>query len=104
MIARRGERFHQEFRVATYGDPEKAKAAAIAYRDEVLKTIPAMSRSEFGTILRSNNTSGVPGVSRREEKKALYGGARWYLCRMARRAGAPSRWASTAKRRPAKRQ
>lgn len=74
MIARRGERFHQEFRIATYGDPEKAKAAAIAYRDEILKTIPAMSRSEFGTILRSNNTSGVPGVSRREEKKGF---ARW---------------------------
>lgn len=73
MVARRGERFHQEFRVATYGDPEKAKAAAIAYRDDVLKKIPAMSRSEFGTIVRSNNTSGVPGVSRREQN----GFARW---------------------------
>ncbi|MFD1838956.1 AP2/ERF family transcription factor [Paracidovorax cattleyae] len=72
-IARRGERFHQEFRVATYGDPEKAKAAAIAYRDAILKKIPAMSRSEFGTIIRSNNKSGIPGVSRREEN----GFARW---------------------------
>ncbi|UYK87087.1 AP2 domain-containing protein [Xanthomonas sacchari] len=72
-IGRRGERFHQEFRVATYGDADKTKAAAISYRDEVLKKIPAMSRSEFGTIVRSNNKSGVPGVFRREEN----GFARW---------------------------
>ncbi|MGY8589337.1 AP2 domain-containing protein [Paracidovorax citrulli] len=72
-ITRRGKHFDKEFRVATYGDPEKAKAAAIAYRDELLKKVPAMSRREFGTIVRSNNTSGIPGVSRREEN----GYARW---------------------------
>jgi len=72
-ITRRGEHFDKEFRVATYGDPEKAKAAAIAYRDGLLKEVPAMSRRDFATIVRANNTSGTPGVMRREEN----GFARW---------------------------
>ncbi|ABM31106.1 AP2 domain-containing protein [Paracidovorax avenae] len=72
-ITRGGEHFDKEFRVATYDDPEKAKAAAIAYRDELLKRVPATSRRDFATIVRSNNTSGVPGVVRREEN----GFARW---------------------------
>jgi hypothetical protein len=72
-ITRRGEHFDKEFRVATYGDPEKAKAAAIAYRDELLSQVPATSRRDFATIVRTNNTSGVPGVVRREDK----GFARW---------------------------
>ncbi|MBB6366705.1 hypothetical protein FHR56_001818 [Xanthomonas sacchari] len=72
-IVRRGEHFAKEFRVATYGDVEAAKAAAIAYRDQLLKEFPATSRRDFATIVRSNNTSGVPGVVRREEN----GFARW---------------------------
>lgn len=72
-INRRGEHFAKEFRVATYGDAEAAKAAAIAYRDQLLKEVPAMSRRDFATIVRTNNTSGTPGVMRREEN----GFARW---------------------------
>jgi hypothetical protein len=73
-IVRRGEHFAKEFRVATYGgDAEAAKAAAIAYRDQLLKEVPAMSRRDFATIVRTNNTSGVPGVVRRVEE----GYARW---------------------------
>ena len=72
-VTRRGEHFDKEFRVATYGDPEKAKAAAIAYRDELLQHRPAMSLRDFASIVRTNNTSGVPGVSRREDN----GFARW---------------------------
>ncbi|WP_081483723.1 AP2/ERF family transcription factor [Paracidovorax oryzae] len=72
-IARRGEHFDKEFPVSTHGDPEKAKAAAIAYRDEVLKQYPAMSLRDFATIVRGNNTSGIPGVYRRDE----HGFVRW---------------------------
>ncbi|GKS92244.1 AP2/ERF family transcription factor [Acidovorax sp. SUPP2539] len=72
-ITRRGEHFDKEFRVAVYGDSEKAKAAAIAYRDELLQHRPAMSLRDFASIVRTNNTSGVPGVSRREYN----GFARW---------------------------
>ncbi|AVS91621.1 AP2 domain-containing protein [Paracidovorax avenae] len=67
-IARRGERFAQEFVAADYGSAEGAKTAAIAWRDDVLKRIPAMSKREFSSIVRSNNTSGVPGVYRRTSK------------------------------------
>ncbi|MEN9133861.1 AP2/ERF family transcription factor [Xanthomonas euvesicatoria] len=72
-ITRGGEHFDKEFRVATYGDAEKAKAAAIAYRDALLSRVPATSRRDFATIVRSNNKSGTPGVMRREEN----GFARW---------------------------
>lgn len=67
-ISRRGERFAQEFSVADHGSVEQAKAAAIAWRDDVLQRTPAMSLREFGTIVRSNNTSGIPGVYRRTYK------------------------------------
>ncbi len=64
-IRRQGRTFQRTFSVARYKSPEESKAAALAYRDEVLQMFPPMSRREFGTIVRSNNTSGVPGVSRR---------------------------------------
>ncbi|AVT13767.1 AP2 domain-containing protein [Paracidovorax avenae] len=66
-ISRRGERFHKEFSVSTYGGIEEAQAAAIAFRDEVLQRIPALSLRVFSAIVRTNNTSGVPGVYRRVE-------------------------------------
>ncbi|AVS79889.1 AP2 domain-containing protein [Paracidovorax avenae] len=72
-IVRRGQHLAKEFRVAEYGDAEAAKAAAIAYRDQLLKEVPALSRRDFATIVRTNNTSGVPGVVRKNEN----GYARW---------------------------
>ncbi len=73
-ISRRGERFAQKFSVANHGGLEEAKAAAIAWRDGVLQRMPAMSLREFGTIVRSNNTSGVPGVYRSTYKGFTF----WY--------------------------
>lgn len=77
-IRRQGRTFQRTFSVARYGSPEQAKAAALAYRDEVLRMFPPMSRREFGTIVRSNNTSGVPGVSRRIKDGVAYWSAMVY--------------------------
>lgn len=54
--------------MADHGGVDEAKAAAIAWRDDVLRRVPAMSLREFSTIVRSSNTSGVPGVHRRVHK------------------------------------
>lgn len=73
MLVRQGRRFQGEFAVADHGGVEDAKAAALAYRDELLRTIRPLSRREFSAIVRKNNTSGVPGVSRSVEPA----GGRW---------------------------
>lgn len=71
-VTRRGERFNKEFASADYGGADEARVAALAFRDDLLKTVPPMSLREFGSIVRSNNTSGMPGVYRREYKGFLY--------------------------------
>ncbi|GKT26869.1 AP2/ERF family transcription factor [Acidovorax sp. SUPP3334] len=73
MLVRQGQRFQRDFAVTDHGGVEGAKTAALAYRDELLRTIRPLSLWEFSAIVRKNNTSGVPGVSRNVEP----GGVRW---------------------------
>ena len=40
----------------------QAKAAAVAWRDEILSELQAFRLVEFHKQKRSNNVSGVPGV------------------------------------------
>lgn len=44
------------------GGSKEAKAAAIAWRDEQLAAIKALTLIEFHQQKRSNNVSGIPGV------------------------------------------
>lgn len=59
---RRGKSYSKSFSDITCGGSRKAKAAAIAWRDEQLAEIEALPLVEFCKQTRSNNISGVAGV------------------------------------------
>lgn len=66
------QRTHHEtkkpFTDAAYGGKHKALQAAISYRDELLAEIGTVEHLLwYKTIVRSNNTSGITGVYRREK-------------------------------------
>ncbi|WP_310449564.1 AP2/ERF family transcription factor [Sulfuritalea sp.] len=59
---RQGKFYSKTFYDLTCGGSKEAKAAAIAWRDEQLAAIKALTLIEFHQQKRSNNLSGVPGV------------------------------------------
>lgn len=59
---RQGKFYSKTFYDMTCGGSKNAKAAAIAWRDEKLAAIKALTMVEFHQQKRSNNVSGVPGV------------------------------------------
>lgn len=59
---RQGKLYSKTFYDLTCGGSKEAKAAAIAWRDEQLAAIKALTLIEFHQQKRSNNVSGVPGV------------------------------------------
>ena len=59
---RRGTMYAKRFYDITCGSSQKAKAEAIAWRDEQLQKANILTFSEFHQQRRSNNRSGVPGV------------------------------------------
>lgn len=59
---RRGKAYSKSFYDLACGGPKKAKAEAIAWRDEQLAKLKALTLVEFHKQRRSNNASGVPGV------------------------------------------
>jgi hypothetical protein len=61
-IQRRGKIFNKRFPDLSYGGKQQALRAARAYRDEIARLHPPMSRAEYATKLRRNNRSGIPGV------------------------------------------
>lgn len=61
-FSRAGQLFYKHFYDVRRGGPEKALADAIAWRDEQLLAIKALSMREFCQIKRTSNHSGVPGV------------------------------------------
>lgn len=63
-MRRRGVSVGRCFTAREYGSLGKALDAAIAFRDHVDQTMVPISRQAFCATLRSNNTSGVPGVFR----------------------------------------
>lgn len=63
-LSRHRQSFMKYFSNLAHGGERKALAAALRYRREILRTHPALSRAEYAAIVRRNNTSGVPGVSR----------------------------------------
>ena len=61
-MVRRGQLFAKTFSEKRFGGPEGAKAAALAYRDEVVRQYPMVSKREYHVLRRSSTTSGIPGV------------------------------------------
>jgi hypothetical protein len=61
-FSRRGVMYAKTFYDLTYGGAKEAKAQAVAWRDEQLANLPALTLVEFHAQRRSNNLSGVPGV------------------------------------------
>lgn len=59
---RQGKSYSKTFYDLTCGGSTEAKAAAIAWRDEQLAAIKALTLVDFHQQKRSNNLSGVPGV------------------------------------------
>ena len=62
-FSRFGVPYAKRFYEPMYGGSKKARQAAIAWRDEMLAQIKPMTVVEFSQKVRSNNTSGVPGVT-----------------------------------------
>lgn len=64
MVAfrRRGKHYYKSFYDVRRGGPEKSLAAAIAWRDEQLAKVTAFGKRDFCRLVRTNNSSGVPGV------------------------------------------
>lgn len=63
-IQRRGTIHRKNFSDGLYGGKKKSLKAAKDFRDEIIKKYPPFSLSEYASIRRSNNKSGVAGVCR----------------------------------------
>lgn len=62
-VNRQRKSVRKEFIVERYPSKEAAETAALAFRDRMLKEILPMTKRECTSILRKNNTSGIPGVA-----------------------------------------
>ncbi len=63
-VARQGIRATRSFSPSRHGGKAAALLAARAWRDQVLKQLPPMTNRQLRTVVRRNNTSGIPGVWR----------------------------------------
>ena len=68
-IVRCRQEFTRCFSVARYGTLDAALAAAQQWRDEVVRSAPAMRKAEYSDIVRRNNTSGHSGVFLRRQTR-----------------------------------
>ncbi len=62
-FSRNGTMYSKRFYEPMYGGSKQARQAAVAWRDQMLAQIKPMTVVEFSQKVRSNNTSGVPGVT-----------------------------------------
>lgn len=70
FVRRNGKLFEKDFFERRCGGEAKTRQVALAWRDRVIEENPAMSLADFCSIVRSNNTSGVPGVIRNQKQRA----------------------------------
>ncbi|MEJ7805568.1 MAG: AP2/ERF family transcription factor, partial [Telluria sp.] len=63
-LRRDGKIFQKDFFEKRCGGRRSALKLAQAWRDTIIVEHPAMSMAKFCSIVRSNNTSGIPGVCR----------------------------------------
>ena len=61
--------FQKYFLDQHYGGEAQALAAAQAWRDDILRRNPRMSKEALSAKLRKHNTSGAPGVYRKTMRK-----------------------------------
>ena len=61
-IQRNGKSFAKRFVEKRHGGEQAALKLAQAWRDSIIAKHPAMSMAQFCSIVRKNNTSGIPGV------------------------------------------
>jgi len=62
VIKRRGKAYQRRFYESRCGGELAALKMAQAWRDTIIAKHPAISTAQFCAIVRSNNTSGIPGV------------------------------------------
>jgi hypothetical protein len=62
LFRRRNQPIYKRFFDIKCGGSKKAKATAVAWRDEQLARAQGFTLREFCQIRRSNNSSGTPGV------------------------------------------
>ena len=62
-IKRHRRTYARHFADSLYGGQESAWLRAVAYRDAVMRLFPPHTQLTQRTMLRSNNTSGIAGVS-----------------------------------------
>jgi len=62
QLVRHRKAYAKYFSDAQYGGSAQARQAAIEWRDRFDIEVPRLTRAGKADILRSNNTSGVPGV------------------------------------------
>jgi len=70
----------KNFSDTTYGGRDKALQAAIRYRDELLAQTDLFAHQMWlRSVIRRNNTSGIPGVTRCEQRDKRSPNSR-YVC------------------------
>jgi len=62
-LLRSGTTYLKQFYFRAFGGRQEAFAHAQAWRDEIVRSHPPVARRERASRVRSNNTSGIPGVS-----------------------------------------
>ncbi|MGH8579129.1 MAG: AP2 domain-containing protein [Gammaproteobacteria bacterium] len=67
---RRKQIFTKHFSDGVHGGKSQGYRAARKYRERLIKEHVGLTRAEYASILRRNNTSGVPGVCK-------YGSGHW---------------------------
>ena len=68
-LVRRGEEHLRCFSAARYGSLDSALVAAKAWRDRVACELRPLTKAEYSQLVRSNNSSGHPGVYLRRQRK-----------------------------------
>ena len=63
MVRRRGRTYTRRFAASKHGGLAAALEAAITWRNACLAETPVFTLREFHARVRSNNTSGIPGVT-----------------------------------------
>ncbi len=80
-LRRRHVMYVRNFADKKYGGKRKALRLAQAYRDELIRKNPPLSRKEYSGIRRRNNRTGVVGVCRYSKRYTLNDGTvrhSWY--------------------------
>lgn len=71
-IKRQGLTVSRLFTASVHDSEQAALQAARQWRDRVLALLPPMTYRQMRTLVRRNNTSGIPGVTRVQKASGIY--------------------------------